>query len=146
MTPYALLTFVTLTATGLSLVRSKRSWIRIRDFPRLQIALLGSGLAVARRPLPRTASWPKLQAAVDAALYAAVGYQWLRTWRYTPIAPVEARDAARCNTPRSCIVEANERQSNCDAARVVDLLAREEPDLVVCARDAASSTLSTPAD
>ena len=124
----------TIATTALALLHSRRSWIRMWDFPRLQIALLGTaavcvapGRTASGREGRRGATW------LRAMTGAAAAYQWLRIWRYTPLAPVEV--AASRRRPERCrltILEANVCLANRDARRLLQMIERRAPDVVLC--------------
>jgi len=110
----------TIAVTGLSLIRSRSAWVRVADFPRLQIALLGTAAlahaawrwravrrarhdvgehAVDRPRSARSSSGAeRAERIVTTSLVAAVVYQWLRIWRYTPLAPVEVESSRNGST------------------------------------------------
>lgn len=131
----------TVTVTGLARLRSRSSWVRIWDFPRLQVALLGTGalLQLARLPRPHTgtaaARVPKIvRRALTAVLAAAVWHQWSRVWRYTPLAPREVEDARHPRPDRMLsLVVANVLQSNRAAERVSRTVAQPAPDILMFA-------------
>src|SRR5687768_10041291 len=95
-----LLGSVAVVATGLSLLRSKVWWIRIWDFPRVQVATVGiAGLAL----WIRSASWDEGWSAVfTAALTLATAYQIGMVWRYTRLAPREVQ-RAKHPAPDRCL-------------------------------------------
>ena len=86
-------------ATGLSLLRSKVWWIRIWDFPRVQVGTVG--LAALALWLTTSRSREGLTAIFTVVLTLAVAYQAGMIWRYTRLAPREvqrAKDPARERT------------------------------------------------
>ncbi len=139
----------------MSVVRSRQSWVRMADFPRLQVALVGTARAgergvaqngqrtasgcaasVRRSATRRTRLAPlaKRERALNALLLAAVGYQWLRIWRYTPAAPVEVeRSACDRGETRLTILESNVKRSNRDARRLLELVRTHAPDVLLFA-------------
>jgi endonuclease/exonuclease/phosphatase (EEP) superfamily protein YafD len=122
----------TIVATALPRLRSKSAWIRMWDFPRLQVAVLGSAALLPIAGMARTRPWPWRLAATF--LGAAVALQWRRIWRYTPLAPREVEDA--CASRDSCtitLVVANVLQQNTRAARVRWVVEEADPDVIMFA-------------
>ena len=83
-----------IAVTVLALVPSNERWIRIWDFPRVQVAaclavvlLLAPFVAFSRRRLKRTFA---------ALLAAALAWQVVNIWPYTPLAAPQAEAAADC--------------------------------------------------
>src|SRR5687768_7073450 len=80
-----------IAATALSLMRAKAWWIRVWDYPRLQLAVLGTAaFTAAWLVLPRT-SWPS--SLFFVALGLALVYQAALVWRYTRLARTEVPDS-----------------------------------------------------
>ena len=123
---------LTIVATALPVAfpRARAWWIRVLDFPRVQVAAVGAlGLlvlfAVGARSGPA-----RLLPALAAA---AVLYQVVRIWRYTPLAPREVeRSHAGDRERRISIVVANVLQDNRDARSVLHALREADPTLVLC--------------
>ena len=67
--------------TVLPFVRKGYWWVRVWDFPRVQIAVIGLVDLAALLVLGPLGA---LQAGVAAALALAVGYQAYRIWPFTP--------------------------------------------------------------
>ena len=85
---------VVVLATALPFIRTGRWWVRVCDFPRLQLAAVGlATLAPLLARGPETAAgW-----LLAAALAAAVAYQSYRILPYTPLYPttvLESRNPA----------------------------------------------------
>ena len=122
---------IAIVTTGLALLRSKRWWVRIWDFPRLQLALAG---AAALGVWLRVAGWDAAhERAFAAALAAAVLFQGALIWRYTRLAPREVQryesdDPAR----RVSLVMCNVLQTNRDAERLLRVVQQRDPDVVLC--------------
>jgi endonuclease/exonuclease/phosphatase (EEP) superfamily protein YafD len=128
---FAVGAFVSLVM-ALSLLRSKAWWIRIWDFPRLQLAVLGgaalAGASILSLPDASPSGWLVL-----GALALAVGYQAARVWRYSPLAPLEVQrsrdgDAAT----KLSVAVSNVLQSNRDAEQLIAVLRGADPDLILC--------------
>ena len=122
---------VTLVATGLSLLRARAWWVRIWDFPRLQVALIGI-LALALGAADRSLlDWPA--AGLAAVLAVAVGWQIALIWRYTRLARREVQQARR--TEHDCRVSlmvSNVLQTNREADRLLAVARECDADLVLC--------------
>ncbi|WP_223650453.1 endonuclease/exonuclease/phosphatase family protein [Hymenobacter psoromatis] len=120
-----------LVATLLPLLRQTAWWIRVFDFPRLQIVaglLLGlllllpaGALALAHAP------------AVLLALGAAVLYQAARIWPYTPWHRRQVRDSQRPpNDPNHLsLLVTNVLMYNRDASRCLGVIREQRPDVVL---------------
>lgn len=121
-----------LLATLLPLLRQTAWWIRIFDFPRLQIVLglagaLGSGLALG---------WPAAGAGRLgwlAALSAALLYQLWRIWPYTPLHRKQVADSTRAQEPRAqfSLAVMNVLQYNRQGARALATLQAASPDVIM---------------
>nr|WP_206757812.1 endonuclease/exonuclease/phosphatase family protein [Sphingomonas sp. CFBP 13706] len=115
--------------TGLSIIESNEWWIRIWDFPRVQILgllLLGGGLAL----------WLDRQAGRWIALGCAVaaGWQLYRIYPYTPLAKTELAFADDASTAQSrCfgVLSLNVLESNRDYGRTARLIDRVRPDILL---------------
>ncbi|MCB2377762.1 endonuclease/exonuclease/phosphatase family protein [Hymenobacter sp. BT635] len=127
-----LLTLASLVATLLPLLRETAWWIRIFDFPRLQIvaiALLtiGAGLALNWHQLPGYWGLGLL-----AALGAAVVYQSFRIVPYTPVASKQIADSTRTDGARHLsLAVMNVLQYNKQGARALAVLQETDPDLIM---------------
>jgi len=122
---------VAIVATALSLTRFKVWWVRIWDFPRLQIALL----AVAALALwVATAEWREGTRLPFTLLLAVTAvYQWGMVWRYTRLAPREVQGSPGANPARVLsLVMSNVLQTNRDATRLLRVVREVDPDLLLC--------------
>ncbi|TPE53687.1 endonuclease/exonuclease/phosphatase family protein [Amaricoccus solimangrovi] len=115
-----------LVATLLPLWDSNRWWVRILDFPRLQIAILGGAMLIAALfLLPGPGRW-----LVPALMIAACGYQIARIFPYTPLAPTEIGLAP--DAPDSVsILSANVLMENRDHDAVARLIGERAPDILL---------------
>ncbi len=115
--------------TAFSIVESNEWWIRIWDFPRVQIlvALLFAGGVVLSLDR-RVGRWIALCCAV------AAGWQLYRIYPYTPLARTELAFAkADSASPDRCfsILSLNVLESNRDYRRTAQLIDRVRPDLLL---------------
>jgi len=115
--------------TGLSIIESNEWWIRIWDFPRVQILgllLLAGGLAL----------WLDRQAGrwIAVVCAVAVGWQLYRIYPYTPLAKTELAFADDASTAQSrCfgVLSLNVLESNRDYGRTARLIDRVRPDILL---------------
>jgi endonuclease/exonuclease/phosphatase (EEP) superfamily protein YafD len=121
---------VAVVTTALSLSRAKAWWVRLWDFPRLQIAALAViaiACWVAAAPIPGGF-------VVPVAVGSVLAYQGAMIWRYTRLAPTEVQispvdppDPART----LALLESNVLQTNRDADRVVRTAAGADADVML---------------
>ncbi len=116
--------------TALSLSRSKVWWIRIWDFPRLQLCLLSLGALAAWILSAHWLAWP--QNLFTIALVAVAVFQGALVWRYTPFAPREV-EQSRSTDPmvRLSLVVANILQTSRQSDRVLSQIREADPDVVL---------------
>jgi endonuclease/exonuclease/phosphatase (EEP) superfamily protein YafD len=121
-----------IVVTILALLRSKLWWIRVWDFPRLQLAVIGAAaLAVGWLAPPQLGPW--LHGFFVSALALATAYQAALVWRYSPLAPTEVDDSQREDAgARLSIAISNVLQTNRDADRLMGALSSVDPDVILC--------------
>jgi endonuclease/exonuclease/phosphatase (EEP) superfamily protein YafD len=121
--------------TALPLIREPHWWIRIFDFPRLQLALLGSivfGLYLWHVRSERGAYRRPYDVASIVLLIVALGYQAWQIWPYTRLHPVQSVDAEAPEEGHSFrLVLSNVLMDNRDAESWLGEVRAAEPDLVV---------------
>ncbi|HUR59668.1 MAG TPA: hypothetical protein VM029_18255, partial [Opitutaceae bacterium] len=124
------LAVLVLVVTLLPLSRSERWWVRGWDFPRLQIAILAFGVAVAARwafEFSHPAHWAVLAGSAACALYQAA-----RVFPYTRLARTQVRSARADGLPdRLSILSANILITNRAPERLLALVREHRPDVVV---------------
>lgn len=117
--------------TAVAFLRRKEWWIRIWDFPRLQLAVIGSvalGLLLLAPPFDGAA-----RRAATAVVAIAVLYQASRIWRYTRLSPREVQRSALDDPARRLsIVIANVLEDNRDADTMLRVIRDADPDVVLC--------------
>jgi endonuclease/exonuclease/phosphatase (EEP) superfamily protein YafD len=121
---------VAVLATALSLSRAKAWWVRLWDFPRLQVAalaLVAVGCWAAAAPTPGGVAVPVL-------VGAALAWQGAMIWRYTRLAPAEVQ-VSRVDPPDPArtlaLLESNVLQTNRDADRVVRVAGAADADVML---------------
>lgn len=121
---------VLVLVTLLPILHTNQWWIRVWDFPRLQIATL---LALVLLVLPlmfARRSW--VSTAAILAVVAAFTYQLLRVMPYSRLAPARGEEAATCSPGRSLsMLNANVLMDNRDYRPLIDLIRARDPDLVL---------------
>jgi endonuclease/exonuclease/phosphatase (EEP) superfamily protein YafD len=122
---------LSILATALPLLRKEAWWIRILDFPRIQVAglsaaVLGAFTFVFDRG--RAGGWIFL-----ALLAASALYQGKRILPYTPMSRQQVR-ASRASAPdtRVRLLVVNVLMGNRNASRLLEILEKEDPDVVLC--------------
>lgn len=120
--------------TGLSFVRSRAWWVRVFDFPRPQIALLSAALLGAlvwtTGGFAGAELWERI---LLALLAAAVVAQLAKILPYTPLWRNQVRPQ-RQDVPdgqRLRILIANVRMRNRAFQRLLDLIRKEKPALII---------------
>ncbi len=121
-----------LVATALPLVRNEAWWIRVFDFPRLQIAAL-IGVVLAGLLLAHEGSGPSF---VDAGFLSLLGialaYQCYRMWPYTRLARVQVLPSLEGSADRRVsLLCSNVQMDNREAARLRRLVEDANPDIVL---------------
>ena len=115
-------------ATALPFIRSDRWWIRIFDFPRIQITAL-IALALAAYPLA-AASYGAADCLLLAALSACLAYQGYMMFPYTRLARRQVEQSREARQ-RVSLLFANVLMSNRDAARLKGLIREADPDIIL---------------
>ena len=116
--------------TLLSVVRSVKWWVRLADFPRLQIA---AGLAIVLAAYLALYGWAGTPEGLFLlALAGALAYQSARIFPYTILAPVEVVDARSPRKEASVrLLIANVLMENRRADDFLALVRENDPDLVL---------------
>ncbi len=123
---------IAILATLLSLLRAKAWWIRIWDFPRLQLLVLAIGALALWVLGTQALAWPQL--GLTIALASVVVFQGALVWRYTPLAPREVQDSESTDRAQQLsIVMSNVLQTNRSSDLVLAAIREADPDVVLCA-------------
>ncbi len=117
-------------ATLLPVFRSSRWWVRLFDFPRVQISTLGAaaviaGLLARRKSDPFD---PLLHGLVPAAVIAQLAH----IYRFTPGFPKQVMSKTKSETGDTLsLLTSNVLMSNRNPAALQDVIARCRPDMVL---------------
>jgi endonuclease/exonuclease/phosphatase (EEP) superfamily protein YafD len=119
-----------ITATLLPLSRSGVWWIRTLDFPRIQIAIIGA-LVLAADLAFRTDAGPNAQF-IRAALALCIVYQAYQIRPYTILAGKEVQPAKKARQESTLsLLLANVRMDNRNSARLREIIAEADPDVIL---------------
>lgn len=122
--------FLMMAATALPLVRKGAWWIRVFDFPRLQIVFISAAVLAAYLLLLRDrGAWG---VAFVAALAACLLYQGYMMFPYTPFARKQVEQSR--NPPEGSglrLLFANVLMDNRNAARLREIVREADPDILL---------------
>ncbi|HUF42474.1 MAG TPA: endonuclease/exonuclease/phosphatase family protein, partial [Verrucomicrobiae bacterium] len=119
-------------ATAIPLVRKDDWWVRIFDFPRLQIAVITAAVIVAYvlflNPFGIT------EYAFIAALLLCLLYQAFMIYPYTPLARKQVQQSMHAKKESTLsLLFSNVLMDNRNAARLKQIIREFDPDIVVTA-------------
>jgi endonuclease/exonuclease/phosphatase (EEP) superfamily protein YafD len=119
-----------IVATVVPLVRKGAWWIRIFDFPRLQILLIGAAtLVVWLAAAERSSAWQNLFAAL---LALALAYQAYMMFPYTVLARRQVEDARRAGDDNTiALLFANVLMTNRGSKELLAIIREEDPDVIL---------------
>lgn len=118
-----------IVVTILPFFRSKAWWVRVWDFPRFQLAILGA-LALTGTVAAGGARSPGSLLFV-AALGAAVLFQTTLVWRYSRLAPLEVERNKSDTRPRLTVAVSNVLQTNRESERLIGVLREADADVML---------------
>ena len=126
-----------IAATAIPMVRSRAWWVRIFDFPRLQILFLAAAaLAALLLTWERSDAW---HVAFAVLLGAALAYQTFMMFPYTVLARRQVEDARRAGADNAIsLVFANVLMENRNAQGLLDIIGEEDPDVILAVEADAS--------
>ncbi len=105
-------------------------WMRMFDYPRLQIAILSLGLLLISLLFRQWHAW--WNRIYLALLLLAVGYQgYILAPYYLPVAPVVPTHSVETSTRTFSLLSANVLMENRDVEAFVEIVERTEPDLLL---------------
>ncbi len=119
-----------IAATAVPLLRRNAWWIRVFDFPRLQITVISAAaLALYLVLWDREGAW---QTGFAILLAAALAYQCYMMFPYTFLARRQVEDARHADQGRTLsFLFANVLMTNRDSVRLLELIREEDPDVVL---------------
>ena len=119
-----------ITVTILPFFRLKAWWVRIWDFPRFQLAVVGAvafvGALVTNEGARAPGSWLFV-----GTLGGVVLYQAALVWRYSPLAPLEVERSRTETQPRLTVAVSNVLQSNRASDRLIRVLTAVDADILL---------------
>lgn len=121
---------VAVATTALSTLRVRAWWVRMFDFPRLQIAILG--LVAIFFWVEFVGFEQKVSLAAFAALVGAVAYQAAAMLPFTPLWRQQVQGAREVDGKRTIrLLLANVLMTNRNAAGLLRLIEQHKPDIVL---------------
>ena len=125
-----LLGIFAVAATILPFVPTDAWWVRVLDFPRLQIAVL-AGIAAALAVLALNRRRRNVRALI-ILLLAASAYQAAEVYLFTPLAPKQLPGISGCSSRHAVsLLIANVLMTNRNAEGLLATVRRVDPDLVL---------------
>ncbi len=125
-----LLTLFLLLVTLLPLSRATWWWVRIWDFPRLQLSLLLFAVLIAGLLLLDLSETVSLLILITSAICFIYQLWWIVP--YTQLFPAEVKKDAGVNAgPSISIMAANVLRENRNVSALIDITLRNEPDILV---------------
>jgi endonuclease/exonuclease/phosphatase (EEP) superfamily protein YafD len=119
-----------IVTTILPLIRTGFWFVRIFDFPRLQIAFIGMAALLGFFVSGFSATWP--ETVFVAALIAGILYQAYRIFPYTPLATLQVqRSKGAAKETTLCLLFSNVLISNRDAEKLKDVVRSADPDIIL---------------
>jgi len=119
-----------IVATAVPLVRKKDWWIRIFDFPRLQILVIAAVTLFVFLLLVE--DWSAWHAAFALLLVLSMAYQAYMMYPYTFFARPKVRRASTRHVQRTiALVFANVLMTNRDSDELLAIIREEDPDIVL---------------
>ena len=117
--------------TLLPLWRTTRWWVRVLDFPRFQIAVLATCIAILLAAL----TWPPqgIDVAFLMSVVLSAAWQLSWVWRYVRGAPVEVPSVESDNLKSTCIsfLTTNVYQHCRDSSGLLSIIVEADPDVVL---------------
>lgn len=120
-----------IATTILSTLRFQYWWVRVCDFPRLHITVLGFVAMALWLALGGSSRDPRIHTAFGAALAFALALQLWRILPFTPLWPKEVRKATDASAPVLGLVVANVRMGNRNIEALRDFIVAQQPDLIL---------------
>lgn len=125
----AALSLLMVLLTFIPVLRSPYWWVRVWDFPRIQLLVIGLLLALLARFSGLPVSWRN--GLISGNLVCAL-YQAMWVYPYTFLARKQVKDARVGDTgQRIKVLVSNVLTPNCHAEKLIALVNREQPDIVV---------------
>ena len=124
------LALILVAASFVPLWRTDRWWVRLWDYPRLQVAglLLAVAVAILWLHPRRTVRW----LALGAAIFAALGWQASHFIAYFPPYPKEVASAKSCPAERQILLlNANVLLGNRQYGKLLRLVEQRRPDVLL---------------
>ncbi|MBD3627307.1 endonuclease/exonuclease/phosphatase family protein [Cyclobacterium sp.] len=121
---------VAIVITALPVIDTGTWWIRIFDFPRIQITVFA--LFILLLAFLFLKDKPKIKYSFISLLLAAISYQLVMIAPFTPLLKVSAKSASLTEGDNQfTLLMSNVRMENTDRDKLLSLIRKKEPDLVL---------------
>lgn len=120
-----------IAATILSTLRFQRWWIRVCDFPRIHITVLGFVALTLWLTAGGSLSASRLDAVFGSALALTLALQLWRILPFTSLWPKEVHKAANPSAPVIRLVVSNVEMENRNVAALAEFVEARQPDLIL---------------
>lgn len=125
-----LISLFSVIATALPLIQTSHWWIRIFDYPRLQVAVLC--LIAVSLNIFCFRFKNKISNMLIVMVVLAFTYQFILIIRYTPLYPIQAEAVSRAQRSHPfSIMQSNIKMDNRQVEEFIDLVREQAPDIVV---------------
>lgn len=125
---YVILILMLLLATA-QRIPSDVWWIRVSDFPHLQMTVLTAVVVIAI--IAFVPGWPRIKQVLTVLGIIAILYQAYIIYPYTTLAPTMVEQADACSSSSLTILEANVYQKNREYGRFIEMVRNYDPDVVI---------------
>lgn len=116
----------------LPLIRTDLGWVRVWDFPRLQILVLALTTGTLALLMWRQAVGGQI---AIFAMLAVAAYQFVRIWQFTPVASVEVVDRNKAGLVAAadclCLLSVNVKMENRRFDKLEAVVRRIDPDIAL---------------
>jgi endonuclease/exonuclease/phosphatase (EEP) superfamily protein YafD len=120
---------IVILATLIPLVKREAWWIRIFDFPRIQIVIVGAIVLAGHFALASSATI--VSRLFELVLLLCLLHQAYMIYPYTPFVPKKVKPASTARTTRLSLLLSNVLISNRNAPGLIKIIRARDPDVIL---------------